>query len=316
MTNNTVAGAVAARSQGPSFSSEGGAFTFAPATKDKAKARIALNGPSGSGKTWTSLVTATALGNRIALIDTERGSASKYAGPRGFAFDTLEMHKHDPRDLVKALASAAAANYDVVIVDSLSHFWSGIGGMLEQVDSAAKRGYSGNTFAGWKDAAPLERAMIDALVSFPGHVIVTMRVKTEWVIDGKTPRKVGLKPEQRHGIEYEFDIVGDMDHENTMVVSKTRCPDLNGAVIRQPDATFAQTVLAWLEDGADTDTVAEFHDAALDPSLTYEGALELYKRVERRGLLGAALLDPDANPTTLGALIKTIGGRKRTEGGT
>src|SRR6185503_9937039 len=79
-------------------------FEFVQATKEQAKARVALAGPSGSGKTWTSLVMATGLaqGGKIAVIDTERGSASKYAGP--FTFDRLNLYRYDPRDLVKALA--------------------------------------------------------------------------------------------------------------------------------------------------------------------------------------------------------------------
>lgn len=312
MTDNTITNAVKARQQ-PAFAAADGGFVFKPATKDKAKARIALDGPSGSGKTFTALITATALGAKVALIDTERGSASKYAGRSGFRFDTLEMYKHDPRDLVKALAAAGGAGYDVVIVDSLSHFWSGIGGMLEQVDAAAKRGYSGNSFAGWKDAAPIERQMIDALVSYPGHVIVTMRVKTEWIIEGKAPRKVGLKPEQRSGIEYEFDVVADLDHENTLTVSKSRCPDLSGAVIRRPDSAFAQTILNWLEDGEDVDGVPELHDRALAEA-TVDGMRSLFTAVERRGLSGAPILDPDGQPTTLGAFIKARGAQMRAAG--
>ena len=229
------------------------AFTFAPASKAQAKARVALAGPSGSGKTYTGLTTATALaaGGRVALIDTERGSASKYADR--FGFDTLQMHEYDPRNLIGALRAAGAAGYGVVVVDSLSHFWSGKGGMLEQADNAGKR-YGGNTFAGWKEARPLERELIDALLAYPGHVIVTMRTKTEWVIEDnergrKQPRKIGTKPEQRDGIEYEFDVVADLDVENTLIVSKSRCPALAKAVMREPGPEFGQALLDWLDDG-------------------------------------------------------------------
>ena len=52
-------------------------FTFSKATKTKSKLRMALIGPSGSGKTYTALTVATGLGKRVAVIDTERGSASK-----------------------------------------------------------------------------------------------------------------------------------------------------------------------------------------------------------------------------------------------
>jgi hypothetical protein len=281
-------------------------LVFVPATKEQAKARIALTGPSGSGKTYTALVTAARLGKRIAVVDTERGSASKYADE--FAFDTLQLATFEPPALVEALAVAGSAGYEVVIVDSLSHFWSGTGGMLEQVDNAAKRSAGGGSFAGWKEARPMERAMIDALLAYPGHVIATMRTKTEYVVETdergrKVPRKVGLKPEQRDGIEYEFDIVGDLDHENTLVISKSRARPLYGVVIRKPDTVFAEAVLDWLDAGRPAPTLADYVARATDPDIGYADLRGLYEEVRRRQLLGAAVLDAAGNTTSLGELI-------------
>lgn len=281
-------------------------FTFTPATKEQAKARIALTGPTGSGKTYTALITGSVFGERVALIDTEHGSASKYADE--FAFDTLQPTTFEPTALVDMLAVAAHDGYDVVIVDSLSHFWSGAGGMLEQVDNAAKRFGAGNAFAGWKEARPLERAMIDALLAYPGHLIATMRTKTEYVVETdergrKVPRKVGLKPEQREGIEYEFDIVGDLDHENTLVISKSRAKPLSGLVIRKPGVEFAEAVLDWLDAGKPTPNASDYLTTATDPNATYEELRALYEEVRRHNLLGAAVLDGDGRSRTLGELI-------------
>ncbi|WBP89481.1 ATP-binding protein [Kitasatospora cathayae] len=299
-------------------------FTFAPATREQSKARIALAGPSGSGKTYTALSLATNMAPRVALIDTERGSASKYAAGKlgaGFTFDTLQMSKYDPRDLVKALAAAGQAGYGAVIVDSLSHFWMGTGGMLELVDSIGKRSGGGGQWGGWKDARPFERAMIDALLSYPGHVIVTMRTKSEWVIEtnerGKPqPKKVGTKAEQRDGIEYEFDIVGDLDLENTLVISKSRCDELSGAVINRPGSDMAATVLAWLEDGVEVPDAVDLVDEAMNPALTVDGALALHAKTERHRLLGAAILHPETGaPMSLGELIVERGRQLRANGG-
>ncbi|MFD7867984.1 AAA family ATPase [Streptomyces sp. NPDC059783] len=285
-------------------------FQFTQATKEQSKARVALDGPSGSGKTYTALTIASALGARVALIDTERGSARKYANE--FAFDVLELAYFSPDDLVEALAAAGAAGYDVVIVDSLSHFWSGSGGMLEQVDHAAKKGFGGNSFGGWKEARPMERRMVDALVSYPGHVIVTMRAKTDYVLEtndrGKqVPRKVGMKPEQREGLEYEFDIVGSMDWENTLIVTKSRARELTGAVVRQPGIEFGQQIRAWLEDGTAVEPIEDLISEALRPDATFEDLGALMKKVRARRLEGAPLLDPAGTPTTLGAHIQERG---------
>jgi len=292
-------------------------FTFETATKAGAKARLALTGPTGSGKTYTALTIATAWGGTIGVIDTERGSASKYArNPRTgkglFAFKRLDMQRYDPRDLPKALAAAAAAGIDTIIIDSLSKFWAGEGGMIQQAENAAKRSFGGNSFAGWKEANPMESAMIEALLSYPGHVIVTMRVKTEYVITEnergkKEPQKIGMQPVQRSGIEYEFDIVGDMDTENNLVVSKTRCPDLAGRVINCPGTEFAQTILDWLNDGEPSKNALDYRADALDPAATHAGLRMLYSAVQHAGLLGAAVTDETGDSMTLGQLIISAG---------
>lgn len=285
-------------------------LTFTPATKEQSKARIALAGPPGSGKTYTALTLAVGLGDRVALIDTERGTASKYADE--FTFNTLQLTSFEPQVLVDALAAAGNAGYDVVIVDSMSHFWSGEGGMLEQVDAAAKRSGGGNNFAGWKEARPMERRMIDALLSYPGHVIVAMRTKTEYVVEtdnrGKSaPRKVGLKPEQRDGIEYEFDIVGDLDLENTLTISKSRARPLSGKLVPKPGLDFADEVRAWLGDGKPAPTAADFLTRATDDQATAAELLELYREVERRRLLAAVVNDETGATVTLDELIKRRG---------
>lgn len=251
-------------------------FTFTKATKKAAKGRIALDGPSGSGKTYTALTVATVLGDRIAVIDTEHGSASKYADL--FAFDTLHLHRYSPQILIDALAAAGQAGYDVVVVDSLSHFWMGTDGMLEQVDKAAKRA-GGHGMSGWKEMRPVERQMVEALLAYPGHVICTLRVKTDWV-EGENARgkrqmmKVGTKAEQREGLEYEFDLVASMDLNNELTVVKSRCPALSGEIVDRPGVAFAETFKKWLDDGdtAGPSVYDRLNDTILDaadkPALT------------------------------------------------
>jgi len=282
---------------------------FAPATRSAAKARIALAGPSGSGKTYTGLSLACRLADKVAVVDTERGSASKYAGLNAWAFDTVTPNTFSPQSLTETLAVAAGEGYGCILIDSLSHYWMGVDGMLEQVDRRAK---GGNNFSGWKEARPDERRMIDALVSYPGHVIVTLRVKTEYVIEEndrgkKVPRKVGLRPEQREGIEYEFDVIGDLDLDNTLSVSKTRIPMLHGAVIAKPGPELAETIRDWLADGEETTGPLAYRAEALDPAVTVEQLRTLHDTVKAGGLLNAPVTDADGNPTVLGDLIVARG---------
>src|SRR5690606_2728974 len=128
--------------------SEGGdeMSMFKKARKEQAPARLALIGPSGSGKTYTAIKVGAALGKRLAVIDSERGSASKYAGDVA-EFDVCELESFSPEEYVKVINAAGTAGYDVLVIDSLSHAWSGKGGALEMVDNAAARSRSGNKFA-------------------------------------------------------------------------------------------------------------------------------------------------------------------------
>src|SRR5262249_26069414 len=142
---------------------------------------------------------------------------------------------------------------DALVIDSLSHAWMGKDGALEQVDRAAKRS-SGNSFAAWRDVTPMHNRLVDAMLSCRCHLIVTMRSKTEWVLEDdargkKVPRKVGMAPIQRDGVEYEFDVVGDFDIHHTLTISKSRCSELDGAVIEKPGRDLARTLKRWLDEG-------------------------------------------------------------------
>jgi hypothetical protein len=225
---------------------------YTKATKKQSRLRLALIGPSGSGKTYTALTLAQGLGKKIALIDTERGSASKYSDL--FDFDVLELDTFSPRLYVEAIHLSEQAGYEVLIIDSLSHAWAGKDGTLEQVDRIAKRLPSQNTFAAWREVTPMHNALVDAMLQSRLHLIATMRTKTDYIIEPNdkgrlVPRKVGLAPIQRDGVEYEFDVVADLDLENNLVISKTRCPELHGVVISKPDVALAETLKTWLTDG-------------------------------------------------------------------
>lgn len=282
---------------------------FKPAAKEAVNARIALTGPSGSGKSYTALMFATHLADRVAAIDTEKGRLREHA--RKFKFDHFVPEKFDPRDLTKLLAQAGAAGYGAVVIDSWSHYWMGAGGALEFVDANTKPG--GSKFSsGWNEYRPIENAMLDALLSYPGHVIVTMRVKTAYVIEtapnGKQkPVKVGLKPEQREGSEYEFSIVGELDKAHTLTITKSTCEDLMDAEIAKPGVDTAAIIAEWCSDGTPTPDALEYRDQALKPDMSREDLRKLHQEVKDRRMLGAAVIDEHGDDTTLGAMIVRLG---------
>ena len=223
------------------------ALTFKKATKEQARLRLALFGPSGSGKTFTALRLATGMGGSIAVIDTERGSASKYADR--FAFDVLEL----PAFTIEVYCDAirAAAGYNVLIIDSLTHGWHEL---LAEVDKIANAKYRGNTWSAWSEGTPKQRQLVDALLSFDGHIIATMRTRTEWTIqkdqNGRAmPTRVGLAPEQGKGIEYEFDLLMELSPEHVACVIKDRTGKFQDKLIDKPGEDFGAELAAWLKDG-------------------------------------------------------------------
>ena len=240
-----------------------GATMFRKATKEKLRARIAIDGPAGAGKTYSALRFAFALAGpsgRVVVIDTEHRSASKYTGENPdeipFEFDVCELEHYAPSTYVNVINAAGEAGYDVLVIDSLSHAWEGVGGALDIVDRKASSG-KGGSFAAWRDVTPMHRALVEAILSSPCHVIATMRSKMAYEVEqyeegGKTKtrvNKLGTKPVQREGVEYEFDIVCDMDIDHVMTVSKTRCPALDGQKVIKPSGRFLLPLIKWLSSG-------------------------------------------------------------------
>lgn len=242
---------------------------FQKASRHKTRLRMALNGPAGSGKSYTALRFAHALAAlmkerdgtdvRIAAIDTESGSLAKYVGETEdgiqWEWDGIELEDFSPSSYTSLIKIAEQNGYGVLIIDSLTHAWTGTGGALDIVDR--KKAAKQNAFTdGWREVTPMHNAMIEAIIRSDMHVIATMRTKMEYVIEtnekGKAvPRKIGMNPIQRQGMEYEFDIVCDIDQEShVLTVSKSRCKAVDQAVIAKPGAAFIAPIFHWLESGA------------------------------------------------------------------
>ena len=192
---------------------------FTKATRKKARLRLALTGPSGSGKTYSALLLAKGIGGRIAVIDTEHDSASLYAGlPDMPEFDALNLAPpFTPERFTQAVATAEAAGFDVLILDSITHEWNGAGGCLELVDEIARAKFKGNSWSAWNEVTPRHRDFLDAMLRSPLHIIATMRSKTETAQTEENGRKkvvkLGMKSEQRDGFEYEMTVVLDLVHD-------------------------------------------------------------------------------------------------------
>lgn len=233
---------------------------FRKAERKKAKLRLAICGPSGSGKTYSALLIAQGLGERIAMIDTEHGSGELYA--HLYDYDVASLNSpFTPTRYIEVIQDAQKAEYDVLIIDSLSHAWTGQGGVLDMKDAATKASKSGNSFAAWREVTPEHNRLVETMLSVDIHLIVTMRTKTAWEVvndDGKArPVKIGLAPVQREGLEYEFTVVLDLSvdgHVATATKDRTSLFDGKHFV---PGHETGQELISWLQTGEDPKKISE-----------------------------------------------------------
>jgi AAA domain len=242
-------------------------FHATDAARESILLRAALCGPTGSGKTKTGLILGSRIVERLGIgplyvIDSESRSALRYAySPRskqGYRFKHVPMPEDDfsPAAYTAALDYCESQGAGVILIDSLSHAWNGINGVLEQVDLVSDRSRSKNTFSeGWKTMTPIHNRLIQRVLSSSAHVIFTLRAKVDWVVQenerGKRePMKVGLAPIQREGIDYEPDLFFDMTvPDNNLIVGKSRCDRLTpGEAIKRPGPEFADVVIEWMKD--------------------------------------------------------------------
>lgn len=222
-------------------------MAFKKAVKKQSKLRIALSGASGSGKTMSALILAASIGKKIAVVDTERGSASLYADK--FDFDVLNLKPpFEPEKFISAIKEAELGGYDVIILDSITHEWEGEGGILDILNRL------GGRMTDWGNVTPRHDRFVNAILGSGCHVIATMRSKTSYEAatndKGKTVLiKQGTAPKQRDGIDYEFTVVFDINQNHMAKATKDRTELFDGKdfIIT---ADTGKSIMQWLENGA------------------------------------------------------------------
>lgn len=274
---------------------------FVKAQRQRVHIKLAVTGPSGSGKTYSALRLAFGLAGkagRVAFVDTENGSGSLYADLGDY--DVMEITApFTAQKYIAAINDAVAAGYETLIIDSLSHVWAGDGGLLDQKSARDARG--GNSFSNWADVTKLHEQLKSALLQSPIHLIATMRSKQDYVLEqgqnGKqTPRKVGLAPIQRDGMEYEFTTVFDVDMSHTAATSKDRT-GLFTDEVSQITEQHGQRLKGWLAGGAAQVPAPPPHESRREPSGTQGAAPPARQEEPARSPARQSSPSPSAAPT-------------------
>lgn len=243
--------------------------------RKKAKIKLALQGSAGSGKTYSSLLIAKGLVGgdftKIAIIDTENRSADLYSHLGGYNVVSMPP-PYSPERYIEAIELCEKEKMEVIILDSISHCWD----YLLDVHS----NMLGNSFTNWGKVTPRQNAFINKILRSNAHIISTMRVKQDYVLNNKNgkmvPEKVGLKAIQRNDLSYEFTTVFDIDAAHNAKASKDR----TGLFIDKPEfvinASTGKKIIQWCEQGSGS--VEEKVIQEIEACESIEGLREIYSR--------------------------------------
>jgi hypothetical protein len=193
------------------------------ATRKQVKLRLNISAPSGAGKTYSALRMAKGLcgdWEKVAVIDTENGSASLYSNLG--EFNTIDLlPPFTPEKYIEAINTCVDAGMEVIIIDSSSHEWNCL---LEENEKLAQAKYRGNTWSAWSQTTPRHDRFVNTVLHCNAHIITCTRSKMETVMtDDKKVKKVGMKDVQREGWEYELTVSLNIDRDTHLAIpSKDR----------------------------------------------------------------------------------------------
>lgn len=245
---------------------------FRPAERKRAFLKIGIFGPAGSGKTASSLLIAYGITkdwSKIGLVDTENGSGELYAGSTigGVHIGQYQVARitapFEPAKYIAAINAAVKGGLEILILDSISHAWAGEGGLLDFQGKVTSK--VGNSYTAWREVTPLHNKFVEAMLQSKIHLIATLRAKQEYILEqnekGKiAPRKVGLAPIQRDGMEYEFTTVFSIGGDHIATAEKDRTNLFDGKYFI-PGPETGEAFKAWLEAAPPAAASAEAPDA-------------------------------------------------------
>lgn len=221
-----------------------------------------FNSVSGGGKTYSALRVATGMQKamaengeetRIAFIGSEQQRDLIYANE--FDYDILQLEEpFTPESYIEAMDDAIDEGYKIIIVDSITHEWSGTGGVLE-----IHSNIPGNSYTAWKKVTPRHNAFLDKLIESPVHVLATVRGKDEVVLEevnGKqVPKKVGMGYDQRNNLEFLFTTSFNIDKTTNVAMDfkdNTHLFENNARILTEKDG---EKLYKWAVEGSDEEII-------------------------------------------------------------
>ena len=195
-----------------------GIFKIEEAEREGARLVVGLGGVSGGGKTFTALQLAWGMANydsrKVGLMCTENRRGRLYADALRDADGVV--HKFmigdltppfSPARYIEGIQAFVDAGVEVLVIDSVSHEWEGMGG-CEDIAHAPGRDGQAPKQPRWNDAKREHKAFMNAMLQSPLHIIACMRAreKVKLVkVNGKTEYEPqGVLPIQEKNFTFEL----------------------------------------------------------------------------------------------------------------
>jgi len=250
-------------------------FQIRPAARTSANPLIGLYGLSGTGKTFSALLLARGLvgpEGKIVMIDTESGRGELYADVIAGGYDVIELGEpFSPERYVEAIAIAEKAGAGVLIIDSASHSWEGMGGVVDQAGEIEKRTGKPGLHC-WRDPKISHQRMVLALLRTKMPVLVCLRAKhkSRQVPDPKRTGKMTIvrddhtTPIQAEDFIYELTVHAEIEQDHKLRVTKISHPAL-GEIFRDGELVSIATgeaLARWASGGGERKRADPFEEAA------------------------------------------------------
>jgi len=241
-------------------------YEFKKAVRESVGLLIGLIGASGSGKTFSAMRIASGIcGDKpFAVIDTESRRALHYADK--FNFDYLEIGEpFRPQTYIDAIKAADKAGYGAIIVDSTSHEWAGIGGILDWQEEELKR-MAGDDWkkretckmAAWIAPKKAHKQMVQRLLQVNAHLILCFRAE-EKVKPIKNPQTgkteivpQGWQPICDKNLPYELTVSFLLDSENPGIGKPLKLQEQHKPLFpagKLLDESSGQAIAEWAAGG-------------------------------------------------------------------
>jgi hypothetical protein len=211
------------------------AFEIKPATRQGVKPIIAIYAESGCGKTMSSLLLARGFvgpKGKMVLIDSESGRGSLYADVIPGGYDTMPFEEpFTPARYIEALQAAEKSGASIVVIDSASHEWEGIGGVLDMAgENESRSGKPG--LHNWKKPKLEHQKFMLKLLQSPLPIVVCLRAKHKSRQVKNNGRTEIVKDENTSPIQAEDFIFETTCHMEIMPDHSARVTKVNHPSLR------------------------------------------------------------------------------------